>query len=100
MKKRFLTSCITVLLLAAMLLPFGASAQSLDNALTPNEPTLDIAYQNLSFRDNVVIKYAVDLDGVTSAQLLVWTAPESEYLFGTQDDILQTVGTPEIEGSE
>ena len=90
MKRRSFTVCIAVLLLAAMLLPFGVSAQAL--TATESQPTLNIKYQNLSFRDNVVIKYAVELDGVDSAQLLVWTAPNNGYLHGTQDKVLETVG--------
>ena len=95
MKKRLFTVCVAVLLLAAMLLPFAASAQGL--VKSTNEPTLNVKYQNLSFRDNVVIKYAVELEGVESAQLLVWTSPESEYVYGTQDKILETVGYQKID---
>ena len=97
MKKRLFTVCIAVFLLVAMLLPFGVSAQGLVKAARASEPTLTVKYQNLSFRDNVVIKYAVELDGVDSAQLLLWTSPESEYIYGTQDKILTTVGYQKID---
>lgn len=99
---------MATILLAAMIISFSVSAYgsvlSASRSGARSEdvatPSLDIAYQNLSFRDNVVIKYAVKLENVDSAQLLVWTKPQSEYVYGTHEKALETVGTQVIKGGE
>lgn len=104
MKKRFLTVFAAISVLVAMLISFSVSAYGGSFSLQRSDtdgaeaPSLEIAYQNLSFRDNVCIKFAVGLKGVTDASLLVWTEPQSEYLYGTQKAVLDDVGTQTIDG--
>lgn len=62
------------------------------------EPSLSIDYCNLSFRDNVCIKYAVASDSASEVKLLVWNAPQTEYNVGSQAATLKTVGKQEING--
>jgi len=67
-------------------------------------PTLDIGYCNLSFRDNVCIKYAVSADGVESpsknVKLLIWTSPRSEYTIGTEACALTSSEIQTISGKD
>ena len=60
-------------------------------------PEMNIAYCNLSFSDNIYIKYAVKSD-VADVKLLIWTSPESEYVIGTQDDEITEYYTENIGG--
>ncbi len=46
-------------------------------------PELRIAFCTLSFRDSVCIEYAVDTN-VENVTVLVWDAPQAEYVAGTQ----------------
>ena len=64
------------------------------------EPSLRIAYCNLSHKDNVYIKYAVKADNAADVKLLVWTDPEQDYVLGTEDDILEPLYTEAIGGVE
>ena len=64
------------------------------------EPSLRIAYCNLSHKDNVYIKYAVKADNAADVKLLVWTDPEQDYVLGTEDDILEPLYTEIIGGVE
>ena len=64
------------------------------------EPSLGINYCNLSFNDNIYIKYAVYPENITaptqSVKLLIWSEPQDEYVLGTEDKILTSVGTQSI----
>ena len=60
-------------------------------------PQMNIAYCNLSFSDNIYIKYAVKSD-VSDVKLLIWTSPEDEYVIGTQDDEITEYYTENIGG--
>ena len=68
----------------------GAGAES-------SAPQMNIAYCNLSFSDNIYIKYAVKSD-VSDVKLLIWTSPEDEYVIGTQDDEITEYYTENIGG--
>ena len=80
MKKRFVSLILT---LAVLIGTFSAFA-IITSAESPI-PELSIAYCNLSFRDSVCIKYAVDAN-VSDVKILIWTSPEAEYTLGTHDD--------------
>ena len=80
MKKRFLI-LLSVLVLAVGI--FGISA--IMSGATADKPEISIPYCNLSFRDNVCIKYAVKSD-VSDVKVLIWRSPDSEYTVGTHDD--------------
>ena len=66
------------------------------------EPSLGINYCNLSFNDNIYIKYAVYPENITaptqSVKLLIWSEPQDEYVLGTEDKVLTSVGTQSISG--
>jgi len=61
-------------------------------------PQMSINYCNLSFRDNVCIKYAVASASPEETRLLLWDAPSEEYLYGTHAAELETVGNQTIDG--
>ena len=63
--------------------------------------TLNIAYNNLAFQDNVYIVYAVaseNIDDTENIKILIWDTPQEEYIYGTQDDILDYDRTMTISG--
>ena len=51
---------------------------------------LNIYATNLSFRDSVCIKYAVDYKNVEASDIsiLIWNEPQSEYVKGTENAVL------------
>ena len=93
MKKKLLVLCVTVVAMAILILSLalfvGAEGQT---------PVMSIDYNNLSFRDNVCLKYAVSLENAEGAKLLIWKTSKDEYVYGTQDEILTSVGTQVING--
>ena len=96
--KRLLTVGLTVLMIlsAVILLTVMAGAEEA-------QPALRVAYCNLSYKDNVYIKYAVKADNVVDVndvKLLIWINPQTEYVLGTQDDILEPLYTEKISGVE
>ena len=60
-------------------------------------PEVSIPYCNLSFRDSVCIKYAVD-SSASDVKLLIWTSAQAEYTIGTQDSEITEYYDDEIEG--
>ena len=66
----------------------------------PTDPNLRVAACNLSFADSIYIKYAISADDLAGIQLLIWTEPQSEYVYGTQDALLTTIGTETINGTQ
>ena len=65
---------------------------------TEPEPELTIKACNLSFQDNIYIKYAVKCNDLSDIKLLIWTSPQSDYVYGTQDYILNSIGTEMVTG--
>ncbi len=79
MKKTLITSILVIaLIMCAMGAVIAVSAETA-------EPELSIKYCNLSFRDSICIKYAVEAN-VSDVKILVWTSPDEAYTIGTQDD--------------
>ncbi len=75
------------------------STPSTENTLA--SPTLEIKYFNLLFGNNVYIKYAVVSDlAPTDVKLLVWTASQLEYTYGTQSAVLTYSDTENIDGTD
>ena len=74
------------------------SAFAIMTGAATTTPELDIAYCNLSFRDSVCIKYAVD-SNVSNAKVLIWTAPQTEYTIGSQNEEITEYYTEEISGT-
>lgn len=93
MKKKLLVLLVTLtamaILIFSLALFVGAEGQT---------PTMSIDYNNLSLRDTVCLKYAVALENAKGATLLIWETPQSEYIYGTQDAELESVGTQTING--
>lgn len=97
-RKRLLTIGLTALMIlsAVALMTVIAGAEE-------TQPTLRVAYCNLSYKDNVYIKYAVKADNVADfddVKLLIWINPRTEYVLGTQDDTLEPLYTDKIGGVE
>lgn len=65
---------------------------------TEPEPDMSIKACNLSFQDNVYIKYAVKSSSLSGIKLLIWTSPQSDYVYGTQNSVLSSIGTEVING--
>lgn len=96
--KRILTVVLTLLMIlgAVALMTVIAGAEE-------TQPALRIAYCNLSYKDNVYIKYAVKADNVADyddVKILIWIDPQTEYVLGTQDHILEPAYTDKIGGVE
>ena len=90
----------------AMTVPF---VNDLDNVflsgeVKANEPTepapeVSIVACNLSFQDSIYIKYAVSADDISAVKMLIWTTPQTEYVYGTHSAEM-TPGDPEKVGGE
>ena len=78
---------LLVVMTAMVLTVFAISA----GAASASEPSLNIAGANLSFSESVYIKYAVERENVNDGdvRMLIWTAPQAEYVYGTQADIIE-----------
>ena len=62
------------------------------------DPSLKVAACTLSLNDNIYIKYAVTGSSLDGVKLLVWTSARSEYLYGTQAEMLDPSGTTTVSG--
>lgn len=91
-KKKLLALFASVLLIAATV-----TLLVLTTSATTEAPAFSIDYCNLSFSDSVYIKYAV-ASNVEGASLLIWNEPQTEYVKGTENAVLGSVGTEEISG--
>ncbi len=87
-------------ILAALLILSGVTLA----VLAANEGTgadtggdLDVYKCNLSFRSNVCIKYAIATED-TSVKMLIWRAPQTEYIYSPQTTVLAPVATDAIDG--
>jgi len=92
MKKKLLLLLLALTMIATVVGVIAIGAGAEDSA-----PQMSIAYCNLSFSDNVYIKYAVRSDA-SDVKLLIWTSPEDEYVIGTQDDEVTEYYTENIGG--
>ena len=92
MKKKILLALVAIMLMVGILSAFAIVASAETAA-----PDMSIAYCNISFRDNVCIKYAVNAN-VSNVKILVWTSPKSEYIIGTHDDEITKYYTEDIDG--
>ncbi len=54
---------------------------------------LSIDKFNLSLKDSIYLKYAVTAKNASNVKLLIWTAPQDEYVLGTQNETLTSTGT-------
>ena len=88
---------LLLVLLALTMIVAAIGAIAIVAGAEESAPQMNIAYCNLSFSDNIYIKYALRSD-VADAKLLIWTSPESEYVIGTQDDEVTEYYTENIGG--
>ncbi len=96
MKK--MKNCIK--LLAMLALVVGMCCVGLFSATGSSvTPEIDISMCNLSFSDNVYVKYAIssNVDGV---KLLVWDSAQADYTIGTEKYTLTSDGKENINGQE
>lgn len=91
-KKKILTLLSAVVLTATLLTCF-----TLFSGAESVTPEMKIGYCNLSFADNIRIKYAVN-SNVDNVELLVWRSPKADYIYGTHDDVLTNCYTEKIGG--
>ncbi len=92
MKKKTVLVILSAVLVIASL---GAIA-----AFASGENSLSIDGYNLTFENEVYIKYAVT-SPTDDVKLLIWTSPkpsEDDYVYGTQNEILEPAGYQIIEG--
>ena len=83
----------------------GGAALQFDKAAVKAEtsPKLNICGYTLSLKDNIHIKYAVSTENTATATdfgMLVWTEPQTEYVYGTQATVLEKTSTTEQNGVE
>ena len=82
----------------ALSLTAGVFAVSANMQTTADEttPTSTIVGQNLSLQDNVYVLYAVNFENVLETDetgVLVWTAPQENYVYETANSVLSESGT-------
>ena len=85
--------------LLSLILVFTALALNTDQ----EEPDLSIVGTNLSFSESVYIKYAVAYDGLDEYEdikLLIWNNPQTDYTIGTENSVLESVGTGTVADKE
>ena len=82
MKRRIYSLLLTVFTVALLFTVFAVTT----SATETTEPTVSIERYNLTFEDNVYLKYAVKFDGVADSLIkssnigmLFYTSPKSEY---------------------
>ena len=92
MKKRIMALLGALALIIGTLGVFTITA----GAATPT-PELSIDYCNLSFQNNVCIKYAVK-SNVSDVKVLIWTEPQKEYVVGTHNDEITDFYSETING--
>ena len=84
-------SFIIALFVTALLCFLAPLAINNNFAVASNAVEMTISGQTLSLKDNIHIKYAVDANGVGASdtlKLLVWTAPQQDYVKGTENTVL------------
>ncbi len=92
MKKKIILILLTIALIIA-----AFSALAVVASAETTTPEMSIAYCNISFRNNVCIKYAVN-SNVSNIKILIWTSPEAEYIVGTHDGEITDYYTEDING--
>lgn len=98
MKKRILLICAALVLVLTLSTVLALTIAG--ETETPAAPELTIDFANLSFRNEVCIKYAVSAENAEFVKLLVWTTPQTSYTKGTEDKVLNPVSPEIINGVE
>ena len=92
MKKRIIILAASIVTLLGVIgLAFFVNA-------TEPDPELSIVGCNLSFQDNIYIKYALDGNDLSDVKMLIWTSPQTSYEYGTQNAVLDPTGTETVSG--
>ena len=93
MKKGIIVGLIALTLLVGAIFVANISASEPD-------PELKFAACNLSFADSIYIKYAVKGNDLSGVKLLIWTDPQSDYSYGSQSYVLNSIGTETVSGAQ
>ncbi len=83
-KFAWLVVAVAIVLAAVLTMTVGAEQPT---------PELSIDKFNLSLKDSIYLKYAVTAKNASDVKLLIWTAPQDEYVLGTQNETLTSTGT-------
>ena len=96
--KKLCIFTICMIVIATSLCAITVLGTQQDNS---NETSLNIYAQNLSFDDNIFIKYAVNTNNLNleKVQLLIWTEPQVDYVYGTENAILKPNYEQKINGN-
>ena len=73
------------------------------NTQSNDDPKLSVAGINVSFKDSIYLKYAIDTENVNSqddVKLLIWTQADEDYLKGSEQHVLDSDGTSTVNGEE
>ncbi len=97
MKKGIIVGLIALTLLVGAF--FIMLPQVLPQASEP-DPELKFAGCNLSFADTIYVKYAVKGNDLSGVKLLVWTDPQSDYSYGSQNYVLNSIWTEMVSGAQ
>lgn len=100
-KKRFFNIAIVILALIATVVLSLSIFAVIDSS--DDTPSLEICANNISFSDNLYLKYAVDANKVSdpdAVKLLIWTGADNDYLKGTEDAIVFSNGMSKVNGKE
>ena len=89
MKKGIIVGLIALTLLVGALFVANISASEPD-------PELKFVGCNLSFADTIYVKYAVKGNDLSGVKLLIWTEPQSDYSYGSQSYVLNSIGTETV----
>ena len=94
-KKLFAVLLCAILTLCALF-----SAISVVNAESEEEdPELRIYACSLAFKGSTYINYAVQGNELDNVKMLIWTEPDTEYEYGSQNCILESTETQNINGT-
>ncbi|MBO7657697.1 MAG: leucine-rich repeat domain-containing protein, partial [Clostridia bacterium] len=97
MKKGIIVGLIALTLLVGAF--FIMLPQVLPQASEP-DPELKFVGCNLSFADTIYVKYAVKGNDLSGVKLLIWTDPQTDYSYGSQNYVLNSIGTETVSGAQ
>lgn len=65
-----------------------------------SEPVLNVKGYNITLKDSVYLKYAVQAINANDVKMLLWNGSQNSYELGTQDKILESTGSETVSGVE
>lgn len=64
------------------------------------EPVLNVKGYNITLKDSIYLKYAIQAENTDSVKMLLWNGPRDSYELGTQDKILESSSSEVVSGVE